>query len=586
MNILFVANKKLPSSDYRVRYGLLTGACMVHFGLPGRPDDVPEDRYMRVDVGEGLGMADMVSLARLWSALRNRAIDCIHFSATVLILLGPYVAAAAGKPCMITLTGFGRTFTSERLVYRILRPLYWLLMAGAVRIAVRVLVQNTGDLEAMCIRYPRHASKIVMVGSGFGGDVRTVERPDKEVIRVLLVARLLPDKGIDDFLKVASRLRGSGFRFVLVGPAVRGSNTTLQAVRRVAAAGDIEYLGELHGTRLNQEYDRSHVLLFPSVGEGMSRVMLEAGFAGLCPVAYDIASNRDLIRPGGGVLVRSGDHDGLVVALEQLAADKRLIRSNATAYQQHVVMQYGMDAFVRRMDAVVNSLKLADVDDRSVSLGTSCCHAGPTVRIATRHDLEAVVDIHREAFPGFFLTNMGPRFLAAYYKMVLGSPEGIMLVALKDEKIAGFVSGFVEPSRFYRRMRRNLFLLGIPAAIRLFGYPRLLLDVSGRVLRVGVSGHPQGRQMTDVPAAELSSLAVRPSLRRHGHARRLVTAFLTEAFRRGMENVHVTTDASDNQCAHAFYSSLGFERTPRELGTGRRRLTEYTIPCIAVERAA
>jgi glycosyltransferase involved in cell wall biosynthesis len=357
MNLLYVGNKSVPSSDYRLQYGLTTEACRVFFGLPGRPEGVPESRFVRIDAGEGFRPSDLRALVSLWAFLRRREVDYVHFSGTVMILLGPYAAAAAGTPCLITLTGFGRTFTSRRLAYRLLRPVYWLLLAGVVRIAERVLLQNTGDVALMRARYPRLASKFVLVGSGIGADVRPVERADDGVVRVLLVARLLPDKGVGDFLAVAARLHGPTVRFVLVGPAARGGDDMLRAVRRAAAAGEIEYLGELDAGAVRREYARSHVLLFPSMGEGMPRVMLEAGCAGLCPVAYDIPANKDLVKPGGGVLVTTGDVEGLVAAVAGLTADRPRIAAHARAFQRHVVAEYGMGAFVRRMDGIVTSLR-------------------------------------------------------------------------------------------------------------------------------------------------------------------------------------------------------------------------------------
>lgn len=590
MNLLYVANKKLPTSDYRVQYGLTTKACRVFFGLPGRPEGVPENRFVHVDAGEGFRLSDLRALVRLWTFLRRRGVDYVHFSATVLILLGPYVAAAAGTPCLITLTGFGRTFTSRRFTYRLLRPVYWLLLAGAVRIAERVLLQNTGDVAAMRARYPGLASKFVLVGSGIGVDARPVERAEDGVVRVLLVARLLPDKGVGDFLTVASRLHRPTVKFALVGPAARGGDDTLEAVRRAAAAGEIEYLGELGADGLRQEYARAHVLLFPSVGEGMPRVMLEAGFAGLCPVAYDIPANQDLVRPEGGVLVPTGDVEKLVAAMDALAADRQRIAANATAFQRHVVAEFGMEAFVRRMDGIVASLRhcrAADVHGQVDDPGTS------GIRPATAADLPAVVAAHTAAFPGFFLTRMGPRFLGAYYRMVLESPEGILLVAESAGAVAGFVAGIARPAAFYRTMMWWPWALGFPAMLRLVTRPRLLLDVAGRVCRLGSSGHPQGHRGPSQARAELASLAVLPSQRRLGLGRQLVAAFVAEAGLRQVAEVRLTTDAVDNQATHAFYESLGFSRSSDVLGTADRPLTEYTITTATsgtgappVERAA
>ena len=40
-------------------------------------------------------------------------------------------------------------------------------------------------------------------------------------------------------------------------------------------------------------------------------------------------------------------------------------------------------------------------------------------RYAQAADLDAIIAIHTRALPDFFLTNMGPRFLRAYYTTVL-----------------------------------------------------------------------------------------------------------------------------------------------------------------------
>jgi ribosomal protein S18 acetylase RimI-like enzyme len=210
------------------------------------------------------------------------------------------------------------------------------------------------------------------------------------------------------------------------------------------------------------------------------------------------------------------------------------------------------------------------------------------IRPATRADLPAVVAAHVAAFPGFFLTRMGPRFLAAYYRMVLESPEGILLVGESAGAVGGFVAGVARPDAFYRTMLRRPLTLGVPAVLRLVTSPRMLLDVAGRVCRLGSSGHPQGQRGPRRARAELASLAVLPSQRRLGLGRRLVAAFVTEAGRRRVAEVRLTTDAVDNQATHAFYVSLGFSRSPDVLGAPDRPLTEYTVATGAepVARAA
>jgi GNAT superfamily N-acetyltransferase len=64
---------------------------------------------------------------------------------------------------------------------------------------------------------------------------------------------------------------------------------------------------------------------------------------------------------------------------------------------------------------------------------------------------------------------------------------------------------------------------------------------------------------------EIGSLVVAPGYRRRGLARRLVTALMEEAERRGLESLEIAASARQPEIV-AFYEELGFERLahPRE----------------------
>lgn len=86
-------------------------------------------------------------------------------------------------------------------------------------------------------------------------------------------------------------------------------------------------------------------------------------------------------------------------------------------------------------------------------------------------DLGSVVAIHKEAFKGFFLTRMGPRFLRAYYQAVLDFEASISLVAYDTEsdRALGFAVGFRDPQGFYalfRQRRKRLLPVILLAVVR------------------------------------------------------------------------------------------------------------------------
>ena len=53
--------------------------------------------------------------------------------------------------------------------------------------------------------------------------------------------------------------------------------------------------------------------------------------------------------------------------------------------------------------------------------------------LAKKDDLKIIVDIHIKAFPGFFLTKLGPRLLYKYYNLILNYEKKIFLGAEEDD---------------------------------------------------------------------------------------------------------------------------------------------------------
>jgi ribosomal protein S18 acetylase RimI-like enzyme len=188
-----------------------------------------------------------------------------------------------------------------------------------------------------------------------------------------------------------------------------------------------------------------------------------------------------------------------------------------------------------------------------------------TVRPMKEGDLDAVVAIHLAAFPSFFLTFLGPRFLRVFYGAVMC--DGIALVAAGNDRVAGFVVGMLDSKSFYRRLLRKRFLQVafaiVPAVLR---HPSTLL----RVIR-------RARQRTSEESngAELMSLAVDPREQHRGAGRALVEAFAARALEAGAGSLWLITDAADNDAVKTFYRSVGFTRRRSFTNAEGRALEEY-----------
>lgn len=360
LRVLFVINKKIPSGDYRLAYGASTKRCSVTYAMPGRPPGLPEERYVQMGVGEGFNLGQLFHLAgHFFYLIKHRSgYDLVHYYSTLLILFGPVFAYLSGLPSVITVTGFGRTFSSTKTEYQILRRVYWLLFSVSLRISRAALFQNVSDMKLVSDLFPQYKSKVKYIGSAVDAPAVTGKDYHAQVLVVLAVARLMPDKGIRDFLEVASSLGSDHLRFRLVGPRSIGYDALFRSVMDAHQRGVITYLGELEYAQLMVEYRKAHILLFPSYAEGMARVMLEAGYARLCPIAYDIPANRDLISEGRGFLVPLKNIDRIIELIKDLYLDRDRLMHTSENYQKWILENFNLDNFVHRLDCILNDAVL------------------------------------------------------------------------------------------------------------------------------------------------------------------------------------------------------------------------------------
>jgi ribosomal protein S18 acetylase RimI-like enzyme len=177
-----------------------------------------------------------------------------------------------------------------------------------------------------------------------------------------------------------------------------------------------------------------------------------------------------------------------------------------------------------------------------------------TLRRATRQDIPGIVAAHASAFPGFFLTLLGPRFLGLFYGAFVADPRACLLVAEGEGGVVGFLAGVRDPELFFRRLRARrgpqLLMSAVPALLR---HP---LRVAERLLSAIVY---LGDRPPDLPGYWLlSSIGVRSDAARGGVGARLLDRYLEEASQGGAGGVYLLTDGRDNDSALRFYGRRGF----------------------------
>jgi glycosyltransferase involved in cell wall biosynthesis len=264
-------------------------------------------------------------IARLY---RQLAPTIVHHVALKPIVIGGIAARLAGQRRIVNApTGLGFVFSSRRALARILRPLVTILLRATLTPHGAVAIfENPDDLAALtALRMVRPGAATLICGAGV--DI-TAFAPTPEPagpVRILLIARMIREKGIFEFVEAARNLHGQA-DFILIGAPDPGNPNSVTAsdLNGWAAGGLITWLGPRRD--IAAQLAGAHIAVQPSrYREGLPKSALEAMAAGRPLVATDIPGCREaVVHNQTGLLVPPGDAAALAGALKTLIDDPAL----------------------------------------------------------------------------------------------------------------------------------------------------------------------------------------------------------------------------------------------------------------------
>lgn len=175
-------------------------------------------------------------------------------------------------------------------------------------------------------------------------------------------------------------------------------------------------------------------------------------------------------------------------------------------------------------------------------------------RIAHSSDYKNIAKIHKESFNGFFLTELGLRFLQLYYKSVLGSSETIAVCAINnDGTIVGFVTGCKNSIGYNKR-------LIIKYLLSYFFYTLFYLSYKPQKLyRLLKNFSKTAYEFDNGDYCELQSIAVQNEYKGLRIGEELVKKFENIALENNIIQIALTTDYYNNDSVVNFYLKNGYK---------------------------
>lgn len=258
---------------------------------------------------------------------RQERPDIVHHIAAKPILYGSLAARLVSVPSIVNApVGMGYAFSSNDRIARFIRPLlqlgFRLLMNPS---GSRVIFENGDDLESFVEAGSVKRTETVLIrGAGidlvrFHPKVQPIGVPV-----VVLIARMLRDKGVVEFVAAARQLHDQGVagRFALVGDPDPGNPASIPLATLNSWNGhnNVEWWGWREDVAA--VLSEASIACLPSYREGLPKSLLEAAACGLAIVTTDAPGCRDVVVDGGnGFLVPVRNVEALATALKKLMLD-------------------------------------------------------------------------------------------------------------------------------------------------------------------------------------------------------------------------------------------------------------------------
>jgi glycosyltransferase involved in cell wall biosynthesis len=300
--------------------------------------------------------ADLKLFFRLWRWYRSERPDIVHHFTIKPVIYGSMAARLAGVPKIVnTVTGLGYVFTGNNVALS--RILVRQMFRAGLKCADFTFFQNSDDRQYLVGESARWCKADVLPGSGVDCD-RFVPASipavaDKTAVTFLLVARMLKDKGLYEFVQAAQAVRQtvSQARFQLLGDRDDSNPNVIPRMdlARWQQEGILEWFGAVEDVR--PFLAAADVVVLPSYyREGVPRSLLEAAAMGKPIITTDAVGCREAVdHRKTGLLVPAKDVAALVQAMEWMLEHREQRLKMGMAGRRKVEKQFDEQVVIDRI---------------------------------------------------------------------------------------------------------------------------------------------------------------------------------------------------------------------------------------------
>ena len=259
------------------------------------------------------------------------------------------------KKLILSVSGLGTLFIGKTNFKRkIILFLYKILLRVSLKfVNYNIIFQNKEDCKNYRKILDFNTYQIAIIpGSGVNTLYLKPTAKKKNTRNIILPARLLYEKGIEEFVNASKILKKDNVRgeFYLAGDpySANPSKIEFNKIERWMDEGLINYRG--YFSDIKEMYKDIDIVCLPSWREGFPKVLMEAASLGLPVITTDVPGCRDaIIENKTGILVPIKDEINLAFAIKKLFEDVKLRHKMGKAGRNLAVKKFDLDKIIPKI---------------------------------------------------------------------------------------------------------------------------------------------------------------------------------------------------------------------------------------------
>jgi glycosyltransferase involved in cell wall biosynthesis len=259
-------------------------------------------------------------------------------------LLGCVISRLRRLPLLVTLHGTDVGLINKNLLFAFLARWVFKHATGITVVSNFIKSQLVGKLgvppeKIFVLPMPIDTEKIYKK-----------KVPPSERRMILCVARLTKQKNLGTLVRAFHEVyqKHKDIELVIIGEGPEKDNL-LDLIRKLDLEDSVFVYGLIRQEELNDYYNKSEMVVLPSIDEGFGLVLVEEQWVKKPVIGANSGGIPDIIEDGkSGILFTRQDPVNLATAMERILSDENLASRLSEAGYESAVAKFSQEAFLRK----------------------------------------------------------------------------------------------------------------------------------------------------------------------------------------------------------------------------------------------